>query len=60
MKNKKIKNDFIIRDWTGNLCFFGKDFPSFEDAEEFLSEKLDEDYETDRQEYYIVLKNEEN
>ena len=43
----------IIQDWAGNICFKGKTFKDFDDAEEFLSVKLN-DYEEDRQEYYIV------
>ena len=43
---------WIIKDWAGNLMTFGT-FVSFEDAEEFLCEKLGDDYETDRQEYEI-------
>lgn len=46
---------FIIKDWAGNLCFFGKRFKSFDAAEDFLSEKLGDSYETDRQEYTIDL-----
>lgn len=44
---------WVIRDWAGNLMDFGR-FSSFEDGEEFLSIKLGDNYETDRQEYYIV------
>lgn len=29
---------FIIKDWAGNICFFGKEFPSFEDAWSFIYE----------------------
>lgn len=43
-----------IRDWANNLCFGGIRFESFDDAEAWLSEKLDDNYETDRQEYYIT------
>lgn len=43
-----------IIDWAGNVCFHGKTFKDFDDAEEFLIEKLGDDYETDRSEYYIV------
>lgn len=45
---------FIIQDWAGNICFHAREFDSFDDAEEFLCEKLDGDYETDREEYYIM------
>ena len=44
---------WIIKDWAGNLMDFGR-FETFEDAEEFLCERLDENYETDRQEYEIT------
>lgn len=44
---------WIIKDWAGNLMDFGR-FASFDDAEEFLCEKLDDEYETDRQEYEIL------
>ena len=45
---------FEIRDWAGNQCFqqFGP-WEDFDDAEDFLCEKLDDNYETDRQEYFI-------
>lgn len=46
-------NRFIIQDWAGNVMNFGT-FNTFDDAEEFLCLKLDENYETDRGEYYIV------
>lgn len=44
---------FHIQDWTGKICFYGKTFDSFDDAEEFLVMGLEDCYETDRQEYYI-------
>ena len=50
---------WIIQDWTGKVCFFGETFKSFDDAEEFLSEKLDDNYEEERGEYYIVNEDEE-
>lgn len=46
-------NNYKIFDWAGNLMPFGT-FASFDDAEEFLCEFLDENYETDRQEYWIL------
>ena len=52
-----MKRQFVIHDWAGNLIKFkGRPylFDSFDDAEEVLSEELDDKYETDRQEYYIV------
>lgn len=45
---------WIIKDWASNVCFNGKEFESFEDGEEFLCEKLGDNYEEDRQEYYIL------
>lgn len=42
----------VIYDWAGNLMNFGT-FKDFDDAEEFLSEKLGDAYETDRGEYVI-------
>jgi hypothetical protein len=51
-----MKNQFIIKDWAGNLIKFkGRPhiFDSLDDAEEVLCEELDENYETDRQEYEI-------
>lgn len=43
---------YVIKDWAGNLMDFGR-FKSFDDAEEFLTIRLGDNYETDRQEYYI-------
>ncbi len=52
-----MQTKFVIKDWAGNLIKF-KDrqylYESFDDAEEVLCEELDDAYETDRQEYYIV------
>jgi len=48
---------FIIIDWMGNVCFGGSLFASFDDAEAFLSDKLNNSYETDRGEYEIVYHN---
>lgn len=48
-----MKSHWIVLDWAGNLMDFGT-FKSFDDAEEFLCEKLGDDYETDRQEYEIT------
>lgn len=55
-----MKTQWEIRDWTNKLCFFGKKFKSFDDAEYFLSVKLGNDYESDRQEYYIKEVSNEN
>ncbi len=51
-----MKQQWVIKDWADNLIKFkGRPYiyNSFEDAEEVLSEELDEAYETDRQEYEI-------
>ena len=50
------KTQWVIKDWAGNLIKFeGRSYlyESFDDAEEVLCEELDENYETDRQEYEI-------
>lgn len=52
-----MKKRFIIRDWAGkDIKFKNRPFyyESFDDAEEVLCEELDDNYETDRQEYYIA------
>lgn len=48
-----MKKQWIIKDWAGNVMNFGT-FKDFDDAEAFLCEKLDDDYETNRGEYYII------
>lgn len=48
-----MKHKFVIIDWASNVCFQGTEFNSFDEAEEFLSERLGNNYETDRGEYYI-------
>lgn len=48
-----LAKPWIIRDWARNLMGFGR-FETFDDAEEFLCVHLDENYETDRQEYNIT------
>lgn len=51
-----MKRQYVIKDWAGNLIHFeGRPaiYDSFDDAEEVLCEELDENYETDRQEYEI-------
>lgn len=47
------KTEWIIEDWAGNKVFPEKIFKNFDDAEEFLSVFLGDDYEECRQEYYI-------
>ncbi len=49
--------NYYIQDWMANICFSGELFDTFDDAEAFLCEKLNEDYETDRQEYTIMCTN---
>lgn len=56
MKNLK-HGQWVIKDWAGNVCFNGQQFNDFNDAEDFLSEELGDDYELDRQEYNIEIKN---
>lgn len=57
----------IIKDWAGNILnhkgnferpqfAVPMEFTSFDDAESYLSEKLGDDYETDRQELFIERK----
>ena len=36
---------FIIKDWAGNICFHGKQFPDFEDAWGFIREVHADDEE---------------
>jgi len=50
----KKKEEWMIIDWASNVMFNGKKWPSFDDAEEFLAEFLDEKYEEDRGEYDII------
>lgn len=62
-----MKNKFIIEDWAGNILDFKRkfklpqlvvpeEFESFDSAEDFLCELLGDDYETYREEYYIMEK----
>lgn len=50
----------IITDWMNNVCFdsIEQEFNSFDDAEEFLCEWLQDDYEDERGEYFITEYNE--
>lgn len=48
---------YIIQDWAGNSIHFKNRpfyYDSFDDAEDVLLEELDEEYDTDREEYYII------
>ena len=45
---------WLIVDWTNKIMFDSISFKSFDDAEAWLSEVLSDDYDTDREEYYIV------
>lgn len=53
-----VEKPFIIKDWADNLMDFGR-FKTFDDAEDFLCEKLGDNYEEDRGEYYILTDNKE-
>lgn len=55
-----MKTKFLIVDWCYNVCFSGKTFDTFDDAESFLSETLASDYEADRCEYEILSDGSEN
>lgn len=52
------KEKWHIIDWAGNIKFGGKTFDSFEDGDDFLSEKLghlsDEEFEEERGEFAVV------
>lgn len=51
---------FIIKDWADNdLTYYHGTFTSFEEAESHLDVWLGDNYETDRQEYYITEVNNE-
>lgn len=44
---------WTIKDWANNECFNSEEFNTFDNAEDFLLMELGQDYEDDRQEYYI-------
>lgn len=56
---------YIIQDWAGNYTFsklkfrsfgdYGPTFKTLDDAEEYLSNYLDDSYDEMRQEYEIVI-----
>jgi len=48
-----LVSKWYIRDWAGNIMFQNETWPSFDDAEKYLSNFLTDDYETDRGEYFI-------
>ncbi len=58
-----MKTQWIIKDWAGNTCFFGKTFKSFDDADLFLNQFIcntypdtvedDERYSEEYSEYEI-------
>lgn len=50
----KYKKKFLIKDWSGNTCFKSREFKTFDDAECFLVKTLKDEYETDREEYFIT------
>lgn len=47
---------YFIQDWAGNTMNFGRFF-SYDSAEEFLSERLGDAYDTNRGEYTIMCEN---
>lgn len=62
-----MKHYFIIQDWAANILDFKgrftrpelavpKEFATWDDAEDYLSELLGDAYETDRGEYYIIAR----
>lgn len=55
-KEAQDAEKWIVKDWAGNVCFGGQEFDSSSDAESFLSEKLGDKFEEDRQEYEIEKK----
>lgn len=54
------RTKFIIQDWTGKVCFHGKEFAYFEDAwgfiYEFHRDLNEKDFEDQMGEYYVELK----
>lgn len=55
MKRQNKSEVWVVYDWAGNEMFNGAMFGTFDDAEEFLSVRLGNSYEEDRQEYEITL-----
>ena len=57
-----MKMKYFIQDWAGHYIAkkdgVPTEFESWEDAEEFLSELLGDNYEIDRGEYYIFKEEE--
>jgi hypothetical protein len=52
--NNLMNTKAMVKHYKANIKNIPKDFKSFEDAEYFLSEVLNDQYETDRQEYEIM------
>lgn len=50
-----METGWVILDWAGNYVFRGKEFNNFDDAEQYLSEFLGDDYDADRGEYEITV-----
>lgn len=48
------ESKYHIQDWAGNVMYNMGTFETFDDAESYLCEVLGDNYETDRQEYYIT------
>lgn len=53
MEKTTVERIWTIADWAGNAMFNGRHFCSFEEAEEFLSEHLGDNYDDERGEFYI-------
>jgi len=51
------KQLFLIEDWAGNLCFEGKEFPTFDDAWEYIYERFPNGDETGEWDEYYVIRN---
>lgn len=45
---------YIIVDWKNDRMFRGIMFDSINEVEEFISEIMGDNYDDDREEYYIV------
>ena len=55
-----VNETWIIKDWANNICFNGQAFDDYLDAEDFLASELGDNYDTDRQEYYIMIPHQNN
>lgn len=57
MQYKEYMNKFIIKDWTGKVCFFGKEFECFEEAWDFIydfyKDLSEHDFNEQMGEYFV-------